>query len=89
MADVPTLLLASLQPDTRKQAEQNLAALSAQPGFLPALLQLVLRPDQNPSVRLAGSVYLKNSAKRHWEEVILHFNAVQIPSDTSGRMSLW
>lgn len=71
MADVPTLLLASLQPDTRKQAEQNLAALSAQPGFLPALLRLVLSPEQNASVRLAGSVYLKNTAKRRWEDVRL------------------
>lgn len=69
MADVPTLLLASLQPDTRKQAEQSLAALSAQPSFLPSLLQLVLTPGQDLPVRLAGSVYLKNTAKRRWEDV--------------------
>ena len=69
MADVPTLLLASLNPATRKQAEQNLAALSAQPGFLSALLQLVVAPNQDRSVRLAASVYLKNTVKRRWEEV--------------------
>ena len=69
MADVPSLLLASLKPDTRKQAEQNLAALAARPGFLPALLQLVLSPGQELAVRLAGSVYLKNTARRHWEDV--------------------
>ena len=48
---------------TRKQAEQNLAALSAQPSFLAALLQLVVTPNQDRSVRLAASVYLKNTVK--------------------------
>ncbi|KAL5498046.1 CSE1_1 [Sanghuangporus vaninii] len=68
MSDIPTLLLASLNPATRKQAEQGLAALSAQPGFLLALLQLVIAPGQDRSVRLAASVYLKNTVKRRWEE---------------------
>ncbi|KAI5122027.1 hypothetical protein M0805_008018 [Coniferiporia weirii] len=68
MSDLPSLLLASLNPTTRKQAEQNLAALSAQPGFLPVLLQLILSPTQDRSVRLAGSVFLKNTVKRRWEE---------------------
>lgn len=69
MADVPQLLLASLSPATRKQAEQTLSSLSVQPGFLNGLLQLVLTPGQDRSVRLAGSVYLKNTIKRRWEEV--------------------
>ena len=69
MADVPQLLLASLRPDTRKQAEQSLTALALQPGFLTGLLQLVLTPGQDRSVRLAGSLYLKNTIKKRWEEV--------------------
>ncbi|KAH8112452.1 Cse1-domain-containing protein [Phellopilus nigrolimitatus] len=68
MSDLPSLLLASLNPTTRKQAEQNLAALSAQPGFLSVLLLLILSPTQDRSVRLAGSVFLKNTVKRRWEE---------------------
>ncbi|KAF4612796.1 hypothetical protein D9613_011749 [Agrocybe pediades] len=68
MSDLPTLLLASLKPDTRKAAEQGLAALSVQPGFLTHLLRLVLDSTQDRAVRLAGSIYLKNTAKHKWEE---------------------
>ena len=69
MADLPNLLLASLEPSTRKQAEQNLNAISTQKGFLTHLLALVLERTQPASVRLAGSIYLKNIAKLRWEEV--------------------
>ena len=69
MADLPALLLASLQPDSRKQAEQSLQALSLQPGFLPHLLTLVLQSSQDRAVRLAGSVYLKNLVKSRWDDV--------------------
>ncbi|EJD01973.1 Cse1-domain-containing protein [Fomitiporia mediterranea MF3/22] len=68
MSDLPALLIASLYPSSRKQAEQNLAALSTQAGFLSALLQLVITPTQDRSVRLAASVYLKNIVKRRWED---------------------
>ncbi|KAK7678006.1 hypothetical protein QCA50_018946 [Cerrena zonata] len=68
MADVASLLLSSLSPATRKQAEQNLQALSAQPAFLPNLLGLVLNSTQDRSVRLAGSVYLKNTIRSKWED---------------------
>lgn len=69
MADLPRLLLESLDPNTRKRAEQNLYAINTQPGFLLHLLQLVLEPSQNRAVRLAGGVYLKNITKLRWEEV--------------------
>lgn len=69
MADLPSLLLASLNPDTRKQAEQNLTVLSSQQGFLIHLLNLILEPSQDRAVRLSGSVYLKNITKLRWEEV--------------------
>ncbi|KAF8063522.1 CAS/CSE protein [Lyophyllum atratum] len=68
MADLPALLLASLNPDTRKQAEQSLNAVSVQQGFLSHLLRLVLEPSQDRAVRLAGGVYLKNITKLRWEE---------------------
>ncbi|KAI0825963.1 importin alpha re-exporter [Irpex lacteus] len=66
---LPALLLASLNPATRKQAEQNLHALSVQPGFLPVLLRLVLEASQDRSVRLAASVFFKNVVKNKWEDV--------------------
>ncbi len=69
MADLSSLLLASLNPESRKQAEQNLSAFSTQPGFLTHLLRLVLEPSVDRPVRLAGSIYLKNITKLRWEEV--------------------
>jgi len=69
MADVASLLQASLQPATRKQAEQQLHQLTPQDGFLSHLLQLILNKNVDPSIRLAGGIYLKNIAKLRWEEV--------------------
>jgi len=69
MADLPKLLLSSLNPDTRKHAEQSLYVMSTQPGFLQHLLQLLLDSSQDRAVRLSGSVYLKNITKLRWEEV--------------------
>ena len=71
MAEIPALLLASFAPDTRKQAEQSLNSLSIQPGFLTVLLQLVLNTSQEKAVRLAGSVLLKNTVRRRWEDVCI------------------
>ncbi|KAF8216328.1 importin alpha re-exporter [Mycena galopus ATCC 62051] len=68
MADLSSLLVASLNPATRKAAEQELNAFSIQQGFLSHLLGLILDPSKERSVRLAGSVYLKNIAKSRWEE---------------------
>ncbi|PCH33006.1 importin alpha re-exporter [Wolfiporia cocos MD-104 SS10] len=68
MAELPPLLLKSLNPAFRKQAENDLQALSVQSGFLSLLLRLVLDPSQDRAVRLAGSVYLKNVIKSRWED---------------------
>ncbi|KAJ7281661.1 CAS/CSE protein [Mycena rebaudengoi] len=68
MSDLPSLLLASLDPATRKAAEQNLNALSLQDGFLSHLLRLTLDTSKERAIRLAGSVFLKNIAKLRWEE---------------------
>ncbi|KAI9569377.1 armadillo-type protein [Boletus coccyginus] len=68
MSDVASLLSASLQPASRKQAEQQLNQLTAQPGFLPHLLALILDSASDRPVRLAGGIYLKNIAKLRWEE---------------------
>ncbi|KAI0262819.1 Cse1-domain-containing protein [Gloeopeniophorella convolvens] len=66
MSDIPKLLLDSLNPQTRKQAEQALVSYSRQPAFVVHLLQLVLNATQDRAVRLAASVYLKNTVKLGW-----------------------
>jgi len=71
MADLPKILTASLQPDTRKEAERALTSISNQPGFLGVLLQLILDSSQDRSVRLTASIYLKNVVKTRWEEACL------------------
>ncbi|KAG8941852.1 importin-alpha export receptor [Tulasnella sp. 419] len=66
--DISSLLLASLQPDTRLQAEKSLKSLSAQPQFMTYLLRLVLDTTQPIQARQAGGVYFKNEVKRSWNE---------------------
>jgi exportin-2 (importin alpha re-exporter) len=73
MVDLSQLLLASLNPSTRKEAEASLTQLSSQPGFPIHLLRLVLNQTENKSVKLAGSVYLKNVVKARWDDVGVSF----------------
>lgn len=68
MAEISALLYASLNPATRREAEQNLLLFAQQPAFLQLLLQLVLDAAQDRAVRLAASVYLKNTTKRRWAD---------------------
>ncbi|KAG8908300.1 importin-alpha export receptor [Tulasnella sp. 403] len=64
---LPELLLASLSPATRSQAEQTLTNLSTtQPQFLTSLLGLVLESSQPLQARQAAAVYFKNAIKRRW-----------------------
>jgi exportin-2 (importin alpha re-exporter) len=69
MADLSALFLASLNPQTRKQAESTLAQYATQPEFVLHLLQLTLDGSQDRAVRLAASVYLKNIARKRWTPV--------------------
>ncbi|KAJ8595722.1 Cse1-domain-containing protein [Rhizopogon salebrosus TDB-379] len=68
MSDIASLLQASLQPASRKHAEQQLHSLAAQHGFLAHLLSLILDVSYDRPTRLAGGIYLKNVAKLRWEE---------------------
>ena len=68
MSDIPKLLLDSLNPTTRKQAEQSLTAYSRQHAFVVHLLQLVLDASNDTAIRLAASVYLKNTVRLRWLE---------------------
>lgn len=65
---LPEILLASLSPSTRSQAETTLSTLSTtQPQFLTSLLQLVLDQSQQIQARQAAAVYFKNVIKRRWD----------------------
>jgi exportin-2 (importin alpha re-exporter) len=74
-SEIPKLLLGSLNPQTRKQAEKSLLEYSRQPTFVLRLLRLVLDAIQNIAIRLAASVYLKNTVKLGWLEDVCGFQS--------------
>ncbi|KAJ1930620.1 importin-alpha export receptor [Tieghemiomyces parasiticus] len=57
----------TLQPGTRKQAEQFLQAAEKTPHFIISLLTLAGSDTTDPAVRFAASLYFKNYVKKHWE----------------------
>jgi exportin-2 (importin alpha re-exporter) len=78
MSDIPKLLLDSLNPHTRKQAEHSLHAYSRQPAFVNHLLQLILDASNDSAVRLAASVYLKNTVRLGWLEDVCSLEQTQL-----------
>jgi hypothetical protein len=69
MADLSALFLASLNPQTRKEAENTLEQLSLQSNFTLSLLNLTLNGSGDRAVRLASGVYLKNTVRKRWDPV--------------------
>ncbi|KZP18073.1 hypothetical protein FIBSPDRAFT_956631 [Athelia psychrophila] len=67
-SDLPSLLLASLHSALRKLAEQSLTALTAQPGFISALLQLVL--GQGTEERSVHLVIAALEFPERWPDLI-------------------
>lgn len=89
MSDIPKLLLDSLNPHTRKQAEHALDAYSRQPAFVVHLLQLVLATTNDTAVRLAASVYLKNRVRLGWLDDVkqtFFFFDILCLTDSQGRV---
>ncbi|CAG7854816.1 Importin alpha re-exporter AltName: Full=Chromosome segregation protein CSE1 [Serendipita indica DSM 11827] len=66
IAELSALFKASLDPQTRKQAETILEQSSLQPGFAVDLLALTLDNAQDRAIRLSSGVYLKNIARKRW-----------------------
>lgn len=69
MADLESLSLLleqSLNPQTSKQAEQQLRAQEDTQGFALTLLHVVASTNLNISTRLAGALFFKNFIKRKW-----------------------
>ena len=69
MAELSTLLLASLNPGSRKAAEHSLLEFSNSPNSLSTLLTIILDPSGDPGARLAAGTLFKNTIKRRWFEV--------------------
>ncbi|XP_005102563.1 importin-7 isoform X2 [Aplysia californica] len=62
------VLRATLDPNQREQAEQQLTEVHKIIGFAPVLLQVVMADQVDMPVRQAGVIYLKNMLTQYWME---------------------
>lgn len=62
------ILRATIDPNQRQQAEEQLSQIHKIIGFAPSLLQVVMLNDIQLPVRLAGVVYLKNLVTSGWQD---------------------
>lgn len=64
------LLKGTIDPNLRKEAEEELTKIRKIAGFGPALLQLVMSPDQQleTAERQAAVIFLKNLVTQAWQE---------------------
>lgn len=69
MAELAALFFSSLDPSTRKQAEQTLTQASLAQNFGLEVLALALDSTQDRAIRLASGIYFKNTIKRRWSPV--------------------
>ncbi|PSN35756.1 Importin-7 [Blattella germanica] len=60
------VLRATIDPNQRQQAEEQLSQIHKIIGFAPSLLQVVMLSDVDMPVRQAGVIYLKNLVTQHW-----------------------
>ncbi|QBM86871.1 exportin-2 importin alpha re-exporter [Metschnikowia aff. pulcherrima] len=66
LESIPVYLNESLDPRNAKLAEARLRAIEGQPHFAINLLNVVASSNLDASVRLAGSLFLKNLVRRKW-----------------------
>ncbi|VDL11639.1 unnamed protein product [Hymenolepis diminuta] len=59
-------LQASLQAEHREEAEKLLNEMQRMVGFGPTLLQIILEPSLDLSIRQSGGVFLKNMILKSW-----------------------
>ncbi|XP_069686580.1 importin-7 isoform X4 [Periplaneta americana] len=62
------VLRATIDPNQRQQAEEQLSQIHKIIGFAPSLLQVVMLSDVDMPVRQAGVIYLKNLVTQHWAD---------------------
>lgn len=66
LESIAQYLKESLNPNNAKKAETHLKSIESQPHFAINLLHTVASTNLEPSVRLAGALFLKNLVKRKW-----------------------
>ncbi|XP_023937974.2 importin-7 [Bicyclus anynana] len=66
--ELTEILRATIDPNQRQQAEEQLARIHKIIGFAPSLLQGIMLNDVPLPVRQAGVVYLKNLVTSGWHE---------------------
>lgn len=66
LESIPLYLKESLDPRNAKRAEAQLKSIETQPHFAINLLHVVASTNVEPSVRLAGALFLKNLIRRKW-----------------------
>ncbi|XP_023028647.1 importin-7 msk [Leptinotarsa decemlineata] len=62
------ILRATIDPNRREQAENQLTLIHKIIGFAPSLLQIIMMADCDMPVRQAGAIYLKNLISNNWHE---------------------
>ncbi|GJQ71192.1 hypothetical protein Trydic_g1090 [Trypoxylus dichotomus] len=62
------MLRATIDPNQRQQAEEQLAQIHKIIGFAPSLLQVVMMNECEMPVRQAGAIYLKNLISQNWHD---------------------
>lgn len=62
------ILRATIDPNQRQQAEEQLDQIHKIIGFSPSLLQVIMLNDVDMPVRQAGVVYLKNLITQNWAD---------------------
>lgn len=67
LSSLATLFQHTLNPTQRKDAEDQLVQLQAQPRFALLLLALVQSEEASTAIRLAAAIQFKNTCKTRWE----------------------
>ncbi|KAK7864998.1 hypothetical protein R5R35_000025 [Gryllus longicercus] len=62
------VLRATIDPNQRQQAEEQLTQIHKIIGFAPSLLQVIMLNDIDMPVRQAGVIYLKNLITQNWAD---------------------
>eukprot|EP00123_Amoebidium_parasiticum_P018830 comp24295_c0_seq1/m.45545 comp24295_c0_seq1/g.45545 ORF comp24295_c0_seq1/g.45545 comp24295_c0_seq1/m.45545 type:complete len:1028 (-) comp24295_c0_seq1:18-3101(-) len=81
-AHLQQTFLATFNPATTKEAETHLnSQLCYQPGFVPALMQLITAAGIDPAIQQAAAVYFKNHVNRYWANLSTDAQKYLIPED--------
>ena len=75
LASLAALFQQTLMPEQRQGAEEQIAALQAQPRFSLLLLALIQSESASTAIRLAAAIQFKNRCKLCWAVSYTHLRA--------------